>query len=466
MGIVSKARSLITREKNLPASGGYPLPVTGGWIPAGWSWNWWQQGKNPMGGGESSTVHACVDAYSQTIASLPGNHFRKRDDGGNDVLSNTPLTNFLRYPNSYQTKSDYMLNLIKQLMFTGNSYSLAMRDDRGDIVESHLMDSRSTEPMFERESQTIYYAVGSNPIIGEVDYLVPQRDMMHIRLYTPRHPLIGVSPIINLASSISANQAIMNHQSVFFNNMSRPSGILATDQVMNRDQMMMLREAWEAQSQGLNSGRVPILSNGLKWQSLSITSQDSQVVDAYRMGVEEIARAFRVPLPLIGDNRNNTYNNVEQLVSSWLAMGLGFVLEHVESSINRYFDLPEDEFVNYDADALMRTDFEGRINALAKAVTNGIYSPNEARRREGLRAVKFGDEPRVQAQNVPLSAVGKIPETAQTPDSAPTSGDEEIVEDEEEVEEEDEKIFNLARDKYAVLQLIEDKTNEKVAVNE
>jgi len=49
----------------------------------------------------------------------------------------------------------------------------------------------------------------------------------------------------------------------------------------------------------------------------------------------------------------------------------------------------------------------------------GLYSPNEARMREGLKRVEYGDEPRVQAQNLPLSAVGQMPEMPSTPETPP-----------------------------------------------
>lgn len=437
------------REKSTnaqPFGGGYQLPISGGWIPSNWSWNWWQQGKNIVRHGESSTVHASIDAYAQTIASLPGYHNKETGKGGNTALKGTPVSNFLRYPNSYQTRSDFMLNIIKQLLYNGNAYAVGIRDDRDQIISTHIVDSRGTQPYIEPETKEIFYGIGHNPLLDSLpEMLVPQRDVVHLRLYTPRHPLIGVSPIENLAASIAANNAILGHQATFFSNMSRPSGVLTTDEKLNKEQMMMLREAWESQSQGINSGRIPILSSGLGWQSMSINSQDSQLIDAYRMGIEEIARAFRVPLPLIGDNRNNTYNNVEQLINSWLAMGLGFLLEHIERSFDRYFEIPEDEHINYDTDVLMRTDFQGRIEALSKAVTNGIYSPNEAREKEKLDAVEYGEEPRVQAQNVPLSAAGQIPET--TP-SAPTAGTPLLTSDSEEEPEEmseddQEKIISL-----------------------
>lgn len=415
----SKDSEVIQEDKS-PNAVGYSLPISGGFIPSSWPWNFWQQGRDPVGNTEYSTVHACADAYAQTLASMPGHHVKREDDDGFIYVKNTPLANFMRYPNPYQNRSDFMLNLVKQLLFNGNAYAYAIRDDRGRIVETHLMNSRTTQPMIEPETKTIFYSLGSSPLFDEIDYLIPARDIMHIRLHTPHHPLIGVSPITNLAASIAANKSILGHQANFFQNMSRPSGVISTDQVMKREQMDMLRAAWEEQSTGLNSGHVPILSGGLKWFPMSINSQDAQLVEAYRMGVEEIARAFRVPLPIVGDTKNSTYNNVEQLISAWLSMGLGFLLEHIEMSLTRYFDLPLDQKAEFDADSLMRTDFAGRIDALSKGIQGGLYSPNEARKKENLPAVEFGDEPRVQAQVVPLSQVGMTP-SAPTPESAPVN---------------------------------------------
>jgi hypothetical protein len=65
--------------------------------------------------------------------------------------------------------------------------------------------------------------------------------------------------------------------------------------------------------------------------------------------------------------------------------------------------------VEFDTGALLRSAQKDRIDSLARGVQGGIYAPNEAREMEGLEAVPFGDEPRVQQQVVPLSQVGKIP---------------------------------------------------------
>jgi hypothetical protein len=62
----------------------------------------------------------------------------------------------------------------------------------------------------------------------------------------------------------------------------------------------------------------------------------------------------------------------------------------------------------------------GPLEALARGTQSGIFSANEARAMEDLDAVPFGDEPRTQAQNIPLSAAGQIP-SAPVPPSAPAA---------------------------------------------
>lgn len=424
MGLRQRIGRLIGREKSASTGLGYPLPVTGGWIPSGWPLNWWQQGRDPITTGPNSTIHACIDAYAQTMASLRMHHVRYVDGEGTTPIVTSALSRILKRPNAYQTRTDFILNQVKGLLLHGNSYAIVYRNERREIDSLHLVDPRQTRPMIEPESREVFYAVGGNDLLDpdDLQVMIPARDVMHIRLYTPHHPLVGVTPIQNLANAIASTNAIGGHQARFFGQMSRPSGVLTTTEKLTRDQMAQLREAWDAQSTSLNTGGVPILSGGLKWDSMSISSQDSQLVEAFRMGVEEIATAFRVPMPLLGSARGASQNGtVEDLVSVWLAMGLGFMVEHVERAYDRTFVLPPNTYTEFDVDTLMRTDFAGRMNALSKAVQNGIYSPNEARRRERLADVAFGHEPRVQAQVVPLSAVGRIPDSTPTPDSAPAA---------------------------------------------
>jgi len=112
-------------------------------------------------------------------------------------------------------------------------------------------------------------------------------------------------------------------------------------------------------------------------------------------------------------------------MSFWLSTGLGFCLNHVEQSFDRLFGLEGEpqEYCELDTGGLLRSAQKDRIEALARAVQGGIMAPNEARNMEGFDNVPYGDEPRTQAQVIPLSAAGSIPSapTPAVPPSAPAA---------------------------------------------
>ncbi|MBW2709994.1 MAG: phage portal protein, partial [Deltaproteobacteria bacterium] len=358
---------------------------------------------------------------------IPGYHWRYTPDGTKEKITTSSLSRVLIHPNSYQTRSDLFNNLIKSLLMKGNGYLVAKRNDRNEISEIHQLPF-STMPYIDPTTKQVFYAAGINPMLdefvfGDITMMIPARDICHIRLYTPNHPLVGVSPIRNVASSIAANAAITNQQATFFSNMNRPSGILSTEMKLTEDQMRQLRSAWDEQSKGMNTGGVPILGSGMKWTPMSINTQDAQTVEAFNMTVEDISRAFRVPLPLINDNRHSTYNNVEQLIAHWLSGGLGFIMDHVENNLDKFFGLPISERVEFDIDMLMRTDFKGRIEGYTKAIQGSLMSPDEARSRfGGLKPVDNGNKVMAQQQMVPL---GWMEEQAQILASAPAPEDDE-----------------------------------------
>jgi HK97 family phage portal protein len=249
--------------------------------------------------------------------------------------------------------------------------------------------------------------------------VVPSRDVLHIPFNTDRHPLVGDTPLTTAALAISTNTTISAQAATFFKNMSRASGVLVTDERLTGEQIDTLRQKWLEQSAGLNSGGVPILASGLKWQNLSVSAHDSEIINTFKMTVEDISRAMRVPLPLLNALDSSTYNNTEALMRFWLSSGLGFLLEHIEESFDRMFKIPEGQYLAFDTSPLLRMDLKGRMEALGTAVTKGIMSPNEARAREGLPSVEGGDMPRVQQQMVPLDFVPPVvPTPAPPPDDS------------------------------------------------
>jgi HK97 family phage portal protein len=416
-----------------PRPGPWQLPITGGWLPAnvGDKMNWWQCGYDPVGGSNSAIVEACISAYAETVAMCPGDHWRQTDDGGRDQVSTSALSRILRKPNDYDSISDFMLNATRSLYMYGNAYALALRNNRFEVSELHLMDARQSRPEI-AQTGDIFYRLSGNDIINRriqsSQLVVPARDVLHIRLATDRDSLIGVSPLQSVAMDMMTSGAINNQQIQFYTNQARPSFILTTDMVIDKDQVDQLRDRWNEQARGLNAGGTPILTAGLKPVPISTTPLDSQLADMMKLSDQHIALAFRIPLQILGiSGAGGQYSSTELLMQAWIASGLGFCLNHIEEAIGLFFGLEGVpwEYVEFDTSALLRSSFKERIESLARAVQGGIMAPNEARAKEDYGAVPFGDEPRVQQQVVPLSAAGKIPAAPGAPPAPPApSGDE------------------------------------------
>ena len=399
------------REK--AAEGEYrpgPYFLSDGWLPAGTALNFWQHGQNvrPLPTG-SAMVEACVSAYSQTVAMCPGDHWRKLADGGRERVTGSALTRIIRRPNDYQTISDFLLNGTRELYQTGEWFALAIRNNRFEISEMHMMRSRQSRAHV-AETGEIFYQLSGNPIVERrfgPEMMVPARDVLHVRLHTPRDPLKGETPLMAAALDVAASNASLHQHIAFLQNQAKPSIMLSTDQVLTVDQSKQLRAAWDAQTRGDGAGGTPILTAGLKPLTVGATAHDSQIAELMRMSDQNIALVFRVPLQVLGVG-DTPFASTEALMSAWKASGLGFALNHIEEAFGQLFGLAgfPDEYVEFNTDALLRSSFREMVEGLARSTISGIHSPDEARGKFDLPKVPdgAGAEPRVQEQVLPLSA--------------------------------------------------------------
>lgn len=400
-----------------------PYLLDGGWLPAGTALNFWQKGQNVRPyGAHSAMVEACVSAYAQTVAMCPGDHWRLMPNGGRERVTTSAICRVLKQPNSYQSISDFLLNLTRRLYMDGNAYALAIKNGRFEVEELHLMESRHCYEMV-AENGEVFYSLGGNEIVERRfggSLIVPARDVLHVRLHTPRHPLRGESPILAAALDIAAGNAAVQQQIAFFTNQARPSIMLSTDQVLTVQQTQQLREAWDTQTRGAGSGGTPILTAGLKPIPVSSTAVDAQLAETLKMSDQSVALAFRVPLQILGIG-GTPYASTEMLMQSWIASGLGFALNHIEEAFGLLFGMkgqPE-EYVEFSTSALLRSSFKERVEGYAAGVKGGIFKRNEARADFELPEVEGGDLIYAQQQDVPLALLADGPPKPPAPSPAP-----------------------------------------------
>jgi len=418
-------------KRTYPAEGAYrpgPYLLSDGWLSAsaGRLMNWWQCGYSLQPYGEcSAIVEACISAYSQTVAMCPGDHWRSTGDGGRERVTNSAASRILTRPNDYLSISDFLLNLTRRLYSAGEAFAVGIRNNRGEIGELHLMQYGS--PYVAAEDGSIFYSLSGNPIVEsrfDMSFPIPARDVLHVRLQTPRHPLKGESPILSAALDVAMSSATLNQQIAFYLNQARPSFMLETDEKLSADQAKDLRALWDSQTKGENAGGTPILTWGMKAKPVTATAEDGQLAELLKMTDTRIASVFRVPLSIVNlAQGGGPQGSTEALMQFWIATGLGFALNHIEVAFDALFGLRGQplEYTEFDTEALLRSLFKDRVEALARSTMSGIHASDEARADLELPAVPggFGKEPRMQQQQVPLSAWEKIGTPAEPATPAP-----------------------------------------------
>jgi HK97 family phage portal protein len=198
---------------------------------------------------------------------------------------------------------------------------------------------------------------------------------------------------------------------------------------MSDDLKTRYKQEWDQSYRSGEFGKTAILSGGMKWQPLTITAQDAQLIEQLRYSVEDVARVFRVPPFMLGDMSKVSYRNTEQLNRAYLSGCLSFHIEAIQQRLARAFDFPANYEIRFDLSGFLRTEIDVRFTAYQQALSGGWISANEVRAQEGLEPVDGGDEPRVQMQYVPLSDATGPPEPAPAP-GAPVPGEEPPPEDE------------------------------------
>lgn len=413
---------------------GFLLPVGASGIPPNWPMNWWQLGYDPLRPSGSAVVYACRQAYAQTISMCAGTHWQSDGKGGRTRVSTSALSRILKKPNSYQSPADFFLYLTDCLYADGAAYGLALRNNRYEISEVHLMDPTRCWPRVAPNGE-IFYTLAGNEVVdrlfaGNTRLLeaVPARDVLHVRLPDRRNPLQGCAPLEAALLEVAVSNAMVAQALAYASNQGRPSGVLQTDlrfaEVGGSEGTARLRASWNEQTQGINAGGTPILTDGLKWQPSVVNSRDAQLAEMLQVSDQRIATAYRVPLPLLSLMAGTgPQASTESLMGFWVSTGLGFGANLIEDAVGRCFGLGgwPDDYLELDLEALLRANFKDRIEALARGVQGGIYSPNEARAKEDLPSVPSGEEPRVQQQVVPLSAWDKVPDPTPRPDAPPAA---------------------------------------------
>jgi len=312
----------------------------------------------------SSAVWACVRLLSDSVSMMPISAYTMRN-GIREPIPNPPL---IVAPAASTTMTDWVYEVMVSALLAGNAYGrIVRRDSLGYPAQIELAAPDGVRVNRDRDGNPQYIFNGVP---------VPTEDVWHFKAYRYPGATKGLSPIQYAAKTIATDQAVAEFALGFFRDGAHPSAVLATDQPVNQDQSRTIKDRFVAAVRG----REPVvLGNGVKYQQIQISPEESQFLETQKYGVAEICRIFGVPPEMVAAEAGNslTYANVEQRGMDFLTYSVQPWLTKLESAL--FPLLPGQKHLRFDTSVLIRTDFETTMKATAIGIASKQMTDDEAR---------------------------------------------------------------------------------------
>ncbi|MGN6451393.1 MAG: phage portal protein [Brucella intermedia] len=348
---------------------------------------------------------ACRTLIASDIAKLRIKLMKQDGDGIWAETKRKQFSDVLNKPNHYQNRIQFIEHWVLSKLQTGNTYVLKQRNERGHVVRLYVLDPKLVTPLVSPDG-AVFYQIDTDNLAGiEQSLVVPEREIIHDRFNCFYHPLVGISPIF--AGGLSAMQglAIQNDSTSFFQNGAQPGGILTAPGEIDEETAKRIKEHWENEYSGKNTGKVAVLGDGLKYEPMKTKAVDAQLIEQLKWSATVVCSVYHVPPYKAGIGEMPANTNIQSLNLEYYSQCLQIHIESIELCLDEGLGTGEGLGTELDVDNLLRMDTATQMEVLDKS--KGILSPNEQRKRLNLPPKPGGNSPMLQQQNYSLEALAK-----------------------------------------------------------
>lgn len=346
---------------------------------------------------------AAINVTASAIATFPALVYRARPDGREEVTDHAVADLIREGPNPWQTWPDLIEMLVAETLAFGNGLAEVRADRGGRVVELRPHPWRSVAALI-LPSGRLVYDVPESPAPAHAARLKRLLDgeVIHLRDRSD-NGLIGRPRLARCAAPARVALTMQAYTEELYDNSARPSGVLTLNAPLEPGEhdalLAQMNQRWAGPS---NAGRIMLLTGGeFKYDTMATSPEDLEMLSARRFSVEEMARIFQVPPPLIQDYSHNTFTN-SHAAALWFAQHtLGPWVRKLEAVLKRALFSHEErrEFsIEFDMSSLLRGDPAQRWQSHAIAVAKGILTPDEIREVEGWN-------PRARAEAPPRPGI-------------------------------------------------------------
>lgn len=352
-----------------------------------------------------STVWACIERRAMTIASLPFFVYETKS-GEKTLARNSRLYSLLHEsPNTRMTPLEFWRAMLMNYDLRGNAYARIDRAPDGEAIGLWPMPADQVQPHVLPDGSMIYYY----RIDSDVAVLAEQ-SVLHLK--NLGNGTVGLQKLEFMRPTTNEVAGAQTAATKLFTNGGKPTGVLMVDHILSPEQRTRLKENF-AEMQTGTTARLYVLEVNMKFQQLSLSPEDQQLLETRKLGIEEICRWLDVPPVLIHHSNVTAWGTgIEQIVDGFHKFTIRPLCIAIEQSVRKRVMTSKQRTTmsaEFSLDALLRGNIKDRYEVYAKGVQNGILTRNEARQLENLPPDECANDLTAQTNLAPLELLGKIP---------------------------------------------------------
>lgn len=361
-----------------------------------------------------ATYFACLKVLSESVAKLPIKLLQHRENNGVITAREHSLYTILHdRPNPYMSSTVFWATIEQNRNHYGNAYALIK--GAGSKMSLWVLPSSEVEIWYDDEKilsdvADIYYIYSHE---GKL-YQFSSEQILHFKTSNSFDGIKGIAVREQLKMTISGNiksQKMLN--SMFKSGFTAKAVVQHTSDLSEKNAKTFKEKIEKFAGSDLDdeeTRNIIPLPIGTSLTPLNIKLADNQFIDIKKYSALQIAAAFGIKPSQIGDYEKSSYASVEGQQLNFYVDTLLYILKQYEEELN-YKLLSHEEIKNgyyfkFNVAVILRADLKTQIETLCKAISNFLYTPNEARALLDMEAMEGGDQLLGNGASIPVTLAG------------------------------------------------------------
>lgn len=361
-----------------------------------------------------ATYFACLKILSESLGKLPLKLLRHQVNNGVITARDHPIYQTLHdRPNPYMTSTSFWSTIEQNRNHWGNAYALIK--GAGSKMSLWILPSEEVEIWYDDQKiisdvPDIYYIYSH---CGKM-YQFSSEQILHFKTSDTFDGIKGKSVREQLASTINGNinsQKMLN--SMYKSGFTAKAVVQMTSDLNEDDRKKFVKGLEKFAGSDLDDTEIknfiPIPA-GTELKPLNIKLADNQFIDVKKYSALQIAAAFGIKPTQIGDYEKSSYASSEHQQLSFYIDTMLYIIKQYEEEIN-YKLLSHDEiekgyYFKFNVAVILRADLKTQVETLCQAISNFLYTPNEARAMLDMEAKEGGDQLLGNGASIPVQLAG------------------------------------------------------------